>query len=294
VVLAADGRPEVLLGDTEAAVFPRSSNKLMQAAGLVDAGLDLSGPALAMAAASHSGEAFHLAKVDEVLSSAGLNRDSLQTPPDWPYGPAARDAAVRAGGEPSSIAMNCSGKHAAMLATCAGNGWPTENYLDPDHPVQQACLASIEALSGEHVPAVGVDGCGAPLAALTLRGLATAYSRAVTAAPDTAARRVADVMRQWPDYDGGTGRDVTRLMQGIPGLLAKDGAEGVYAGALPGGAAFALKIDDGAERARGPVVVAALRLLGIGAAVLDQLAEPVLLGGGRPVGVVRVVPGLLA
>ena len=156
-----------------------------------------------------------------------------------------------------------------------------------------ALTATIERLAGEPVRHVAVDGCGAPQHALTLPGLARAFARLVTAAPGTPERRTADAARAHPELVGGTGRDVTLLMRGIPGLLAKDGAEGVYAAALADGSAVALKIDDGAGRPRGPVLVAALRALGATGNVLDELATLPVLGGGRPVGVVRAA-GVLA
>ena len=154
--------------------------------------------------------------------------------------------------------MNCSGKHAAMLATCVANGWPTSTYRDPDHPLQVSLRGTVERLAGEPVAAVGVDGCGAPLFALTLTGLARAFAAIATAADGTPEHRVAAAIRRYPEWLGGTRRDVTRLVAGVPGLIAKDGAEGVYAAALPDGRAVALKIDDGGQRARPPVMVAAL------------------------------------
>jgi L-asparaginase II len=188
--------------------------------------------------------------------------------------------------------MNCSGKHAAMLATCVANGWPVGDYLDPDSPLQTAITAAVEELAGERVQHVAVDGCGAPQHALTLAGLARAFARLTTAAPGTNERRVADAMRAAPELVGGTGRDVTAFMQAVPGLLAKDGAEGVYGVALPDGAALALKIDDGAARARPPVLVEGLRALGVTSDALDALATVPVLGGGRPVGEVRATDAL--
>ena len=141
---------------------------------------------------------------------------------------------------------------------------------------------------------MGVDGCGAPVLALSLSGLARAILACVDAAPDTEQRRVADAMRAHPELVSGTGRDDAGLMRAVPGLLSKVGAEGVLAVAVPGAGAVALKIDDGAARARIPTLVPALRLLGVAAAELDKMAEVVLLGGGRPVGSVRAIPGALA
>ena len=211
----------------------------------------------------------------DLLSRNALPESALVCPPALPLGEDAARAVLAAGGGPARAFMNCSGKHTAMMLTCVANGWPTAGYADPDHPLQQAIRATVE------------DG-GAPLFGLTLTGLARAFARLVTAEPGSPERTVADAMRAHPDLVGGTGRDVTDLMAGAPGLLAKDGAEGVYAAALPSGAAVAVKIDDGAQRARVPVMVAALRRLGLAAAVLDELAEQPVLGGGRPVGTVRL------
>jgi len=191
--------------------------------------------------------------------------------------------------------MNCSGKHAAMLATCAVNGWPTGSYLDPRHPLQQAIRSTVEELAGQQVAAVGVDGCGAPLFALTLAGLARAFRALVLAAPETPERRVADAMRAYPEWTSGTSRDERKLMDAVPGLLVKGGAEGIDAFALDDGngvLAGAVKIDDGAHRARTPVTVAALRLLGV--TVPDELATAPVIGGGEEVGVIRAAEDLSA
>jgi L-asparaginase II len=287
LALAADGSRVLALGSPDAAIFPRSSNKPMQAVGMLEAGLDLDGELLALASASHSGEAFHLDGVRRVLAAAGLDESALRTPPDYPVDEVEKVAYLAAGRAPAPLAMNCSGKHAAMLATCVVNGWPTSTYTDSGHPLQRALLGTVERLAGEPVTATGVDGCGAPLFALTLAGLARAFVALATAAPGTPEHRVADAIRGHPAWLGGTRRDVTALIAGVPGLIAKDGAEGVYAAALPDGRAVTLKVDDGAARARPPVMVAALRALGVEAPVLDELAEAPLLGGGQPVGSVR-------
>ena len=289
LAVAADGTRVLSLGTPDAPVFPRSSNKPMQAVGMLEAGLDLDGELLALASASHSGEPFHLEGVRRILAAAGLDPADLQTPPDYPVDETEKVAYLAAGGTAVPLAMNCSGKHAAMLATCVANGWPTETYRDPAHPLQRALLATVERLAGERVAATGVDGCGAPLFALSLAGLARSFAAIATAAEGTPEHRVASAIRQHPAWLGGTRRDVTRLVAGIPGLVAKDGAEGVYAAALADGRAVALKIDDGAQRARPPVMVVALRALGVDAPVLDELAETPLMGGGEQVGSVRAV-----
>jgi L-asparaginase II len=277
------------LGTPDEPVFPRSSNKPMQAVGMLEAGLDLDGELLALSSASHSGEPFHLDGVRRILAGAGLDESALRTPPDYPIDETAKIAFLLAGNGAVPIAMNCSGKHAAMLATCVANGWPLDTYTDADHPLQRALLATVERLAGETSATTGVDGCGAPLYALSLTGLARAFAAIATAAAGTPEHRVAEAIRGNPRFLGGTNRDVTQLVAGVPGLVAKDGAEGVYAAALPDGRVVALKVDDGGQRARPPVMVAALRALGVEAAVLDQLAETPLLGGGRPVGSVRAV-----
>ena len=283
LALRPDGTVALAVGDVDRPWFPRSSNKPLQAVALLDAGWVPSDERqVALAAASHSGEPEHLDVVRSVLADLDL----LGCPPALPLGEEAAQALLRAGGEPTRLTMNCSGKHAAMLATCLANGWPTGTYLEVAHPVQRAVLHGIEGLAGEHVRHVAVDGCGAPQHALTLTGLARAYTRLVTG--DGAARRVAEAMRAHPWHVGGTGRDVTRLMEGVPGLVCKDGAEGVYAAALPDGSSAVVKIADGAARARTPVLVAALRALGCDAPVLDELATTPVLGGGHPVGEVRV------
>jgi L-asparaginase II len=155
--------------------------------------------------------------------------------------------------------------------------------------VQRALTAAVEDLAGERVLHVAVDGCGAPQHAMTLPGLARAFSRMATSGAGTEEGRVARAVRAHPVLLGGRDRDVTHLLQGVEGLIAKDGAEGVYAAALPDGAAVTLKIEDGAGRARMPVLVAALRALGASGAVLDRYATEPVLGGGRVVGEVRAL-----
>lgn len=160
--------------------------------------------------------------------------------------------------------MNCSGKHAAMLATCAANEWPVDNYLDAGHPLQQAVVETILDLTGDiEETDLGIDGCGLPIVPVPLINLARAYSRLATADPDTPERAVADAIREHPFLISGSGKDDLRLMQAVPGLMSKAGADGIHAGALPDGSAFAFKIDDGHERARLPLTAAVLTRLGV-------------------------------
>jgi L-asparaginase II len=285
--LAADGTEVISVGRTGAPFFPRSANKPLQAAAMLRCGLALEGELLALAAASHSGEDFHADGVRKILSGAGLSEDDLHCPLSWPVDVETARRLVARGHGMSRIRMNCSGKHAAMLATCVANGWPVHTYLAPDHPLQQAIRRTVEELAGERVAATGVDGCGAPLFALTMTGLARAFRALVLAAPGTPERRVADAIRAHPEWSSGTSRDERRLMDAVPGLLVKAGAEGVNAFALADGRCGAIKIDDGSARARTPVTVAALRLLGV--AVPDELAIVPLTGGEAVVGAVRAV-----
>ncbi|HTX26868.1 MAG TPA: asparaginase [Streptosporangiaceae bacterium] len=285
--LAADGTQVIGVGGTGVPVFPRSANKPLQAAGMLRCRLDLDGELLALAAASHSGEDFHVDGARKILSGAGLGEDSLRCPQAWPLDLEAARRLIARGGEASRLRMNCSGKHAAMLATCVLNDWPTESYLGREHPLQRALVRTVEELAGERVTATGVDGCGAPLFALTLAGLARAFRAMVLAAPGTPERRVADAMRAHPEWTSGTNRDERKLMDAVPGLLVKGGAEGVVAFAFTDGRAGTIKIDDGMARGRIPVLVATARLLG--ATIPDEFATVPVTGGDAEVGEVRAV-----
>jgi L-asparaginase II len=287
--LAPDGTFAFTAGSANAPVFPRSANKPLQAAAMLRAGLELKGELLALAAASHSGEDFHAQGVRDILDYAGLTADDLRCPAALPLDEQTMKRLIRQDAEhtgpESRVRHNCSGKHAAMLVTCIANDWPTETYLSPAHPLQVHIRRTIEELAREPAAAVGVDGCGAPLFALTLGGVARAIRALVSAAPGSPERAAADAMREFPAWTSGTARDEARLMEAVPGLLLKSGAEGVAAFALPDGSAAAVKIDDGAKRAVTPVTVAVLSMLGV--RTPDGFAAAEVLGGGEPVGVIR-------
>ncbi len=293
VALAADGSVDWALGDVDSQIYPRSCNKPMQAVGMLRLGLSLDGELLALAAASHSGEPFHIAGVRRILAEVGLDETALQTPPDFPLDEGAKAAFLRAGAEKSRIAMNCSGKHAAMLATAAVNGWPIETYPDADHPLQRVITTTFAELTGEVVNSVGVDGCGAPLLSTSLTGLARAFRNLVTGGAGSPERRVTDAFVGYPEYASGTNRDEAALLRAIPGAIAKGGAEASYALALPDGRAVALKIDDGHSRARPVVMAAALRRMGVDrepgvdADALNATGIVPVYGGGEPVGELR-------
>jgi len=302
VALARDGSVDWVVGDADVPVLPRSCNKPVQALGMVRLGLDLPHELLALACASHSGEPFHIDGVRRILASAGLAEADLQTPADYPLDDAAREAVIRRGGAREPVLMNCSGKHAAMLATCVANGWPTESYRDIQHPLQQSIAATFADLTGEPIAVTAVDGCGAPLFSASLVGLARAFRRLAlgvdaSGAADAGARRVADAVRAHPAYVSGTTRDERALLDAVPGAIGKAGAEGCYAVALRDGRAFALKTDDGAARVRPVLMAEALRRSGVlddpgidGDAV-RRTGVVEILGGGRPVGEIRALLG---
>ena len=284
-MLAVDkaGRPVQVHGPVDAIASPRSSMKPIQALAMLRNGLDLEGELLAMACASHAGEPFHLEAVRAILAGAGLDETALRCPEDYPEG---RSSVAKA-----RIYMNCSGKHAAMLATCVANGWPTATYLEPTHPLQRAIRATVEELTGERVAATGVDGCGAPLFFVSMLGVTRAFRAFPAGAPRSHERRIFDAFRAYPEWTSGTERDEARLMKAIPGLMVKAGAEGFDAFVHEDGRAGTIKVEDGATRARIPATAAALRALGF--EVPDPLAAIPLLGGGNPVGEVRFAPDQL-
>lgn len=289
VVLDAAGAVVLEVGEPQAPVFPRSAAKPLQTVGMLNAGLRLEPELLALATASHSGQPVHIAGVQRILQQAGLGVDALDNTPDLPLGRAERRAAQQRRDTPSSLTQNCSGQHAAMLLTCVGNGWPLTGYLRAEHPLQVTVAAAVRDLTGDGIAAVGVDGCGAPTLAVSLTALARAFSAISVAGAALREGQVAAAVRGFPEILGGDGREVTRLMQASPGLLAKDGAESVFAAAMPDGSALAVKVSDGAPRAVWPVAVALLRRLGLAGEVLDELARVDVLGHGRVVGSVQAV-----
>jgi L-asparaginase II len=286
VGLAPDGSIAFTVGRPDTLMFPRSSAKPLQGIGMMHHGLGLSGELLALACASHPGEDFHIDGVRRILAGAGLTPEDLQCTAGLPTHERSRWA-LGVDTKPVPLYMNCSGKHAAMLTTCVHNGWPLATYREPAHPLQIAIRDTIAALAAEPVGATGVDGCGAPLFGISLVGLARAFRQVAIAPADSPACAVRTAMNTYPEWVGGTGSEVARLMRALPGAVAKDGAEGVHAIGLPDGRAVALKIADGSARARPVVMVAALRRLGIDAPGLAELAEAPVLGHGERVGAIR-------
>lgn len=283
-VAGPDGRLLAAVGDVAGPVFVRSSGKPLQALAMLRAGWRPESDAdLAIASASHQGEPMHVTQVDSVLTHAGLGEDQLQCPPDLPGDPAARRAVIAVGGGARRVYMNCSGKHAGMLAACAAKGWDTDDYLDPEHPFQQLVREAIEDMCGEQVAHTAVDGCGAPQLAVTLVGLARGVQSMRLSPEGTPERSVLEAMSTHPEYVSGTDRIDTELMRRVPGLVSKVGADGVLVLSAPTGETVAVKISDGdAElRARTLVGVTALRALGVDVEpIADHLTTDVHGGGG--------------
>jgi L-asparaginase II len=232
----------------------------MQASAMVRNGLKLEPRLLALVEASHSGAAIHQEGVLEILAGAGLSESDLQCAFDKPLGDAER---IAWGEKPATrLAMNCSGKHAGMLATCVINGWDIKTYLNADHPLQVAVLNEIEGLVGAKVSNKTFDGCGAPLFAVTTRELANAI-RNITISKDPVHIEVMSAARAFPEMVAGDGRLTTRTMQSVVGLFMKEGAEAVEVASMSDGRTLVFKISDGSWRAFGAIMHAALLEWGI-------------------------------
>ncbi|GAA1442415.1 asparaginase [Leifsonia poae] len=296
IVLGPDGSVARSLGAPSAPVFPRSSMKPFQAIAIMGSGVSLDGAAAVLATASHAGTPAHLSVVRGLLAQAQLPESALKCPNDWPLDSASRDDVIRAGEHRQPIYMNCSGKHAAMLLACVVNGWPTESYLDPQHPMQQQVRDVVERLTGDKVVATGVDGCGAPVHAMALSTLARGIQRIATASDGSpfALYRNAALLKNAVLANGwaidGPGRANTVVIDEL-GVFAKLGAEGVMVMAAPDGTTVALKVLDGSLRA---ATIVALSLLADAGAVdrsaVDAVAPQLdlaVLGGGEPVGEIR-------
>ncbi|PZE65713.1 asparaginase [Curtobacterium sp. MCBD17_021] len=290
VVVGPDGTVLDSVGDAGASIYPRSTMKPLQALAIRRAGALFAGDELVMTTASHAGTPSHQSLALRMLERFDHVEEDLGCPPDLPFD---RDTARNTSG-PRRLAMNCSGKHAGMLAACRVHGWDESTYLDIQHPLQQAVRSTVEDATGEVVDLVGTDGCGAPVFPLTLTGLARGIAGVVSRADeDTAA--LTDAVLADPWAIDGVGRANTVTIERL-GLLAKLGAEGVMVMGVPGGPAVAVKVLDGALRAG---TLAALTLLvrnglvdaDAAAGVLEVTGERVL-GGGSPVGAIRVGAGL--
>ena len=257
-------------GDVERPVYPRSAVKAFQALPLIESGaadrLGLSEAEIALACASHSGEAAHVAGAAAMLGKAGLEARALACGAHWPLGEKAARALARSGANPSALHNNCSGKHAGFLCLACASGWDSRGYETPSHPVQRAARAAIEELTGAALGAdvCGTDGCSIPTYAVPLRALALGFARfasgeGLAPARREAARRIRAAVAAHPLMVAGEGRFDTEVMTLLgPRAFTKTGAEGVFCAALPElGLGLAVKADDGATRAA-QVMIAAL------------------------------------
>lgn len=296
VVLDPDGAVALSLGDVETPILPRSSLKPLQALGCVTAGAALEGERLALATASHSGTDRHVAVVRDILDAGGLEESQLGCPAAWPGDTATRDGLIRELGSPQRIRMNCSGKHAAMLLACSVNGWDTATYLDPAHPLQVHIREVVERLTGTKVTTTAIDGCGAPVHAMSLSALARAVHRIGTSSERSpfalhrSAGQLVRAVRENPWAIDGPGRQDTIAIERL-GVFAKGGAEGVMIMVAPNGATVALKVIDGSGRATTAIALALLERVGaLPAADVAQTMSQLPLtitGGGQDVGLIR-------
>jgi L-asparaginase II len=280
LILDASGKTVLQLGDIDSLIYPRSAVKSLQASAMLRAAAKLSDQQIALACASHAGSPQHLEVALSTLASVGLNENALRNTPDKPLDP--KERAAWGDKAPTSLAANCSGKHAAMLATCVANNWDLNSYKEPTHPLQVAIKKEFEELSGEQICKVAVDGCGAPLFALSLNALARAV-RNLSISTDPIHQRVVNACRTNPILVSGIGRLPTLLMEKVGGLFVKDGAEGVMIIATANGEVIVWKMSDGSQRGAGALAVATLSQLGIS---VDIEREKVL-GDGQVVGEIR-------
>ena len=301
IVVDASGRTVGSAGDVQRPVYPRSAIKLLQALPLVESGaadrFGLASEELALACASHGGEAAHVATAASMLAKAGLDATALECGTHWPYDESAKLALAAAGQAPGPLHNNCSGKHAGfaclgcVLAGAQDARGFLAGYVRPDHPVMREVGASIESCTGWRLADAprGVDGCSIPTYGIPLSHLALAFARAgtgvgLTPGRATAAGRLRDAVAAAPFMVAGSGRFDTRVMAHFGSrVFCKVGAEGVYCAALPAqGLGVALKMDDGNTARAAEVALAAL-LRGLlspldaaGQALLDSLAAPVM------------------
>jgi L-asparaginase II len=296
VVLSPEGEVLRTLGDVVTPIFPRSCLKPFQAVAVMTSGVTLRGEDAAIATASHSGTAAHVALVRRLLERESLPVSALGCPPAAPSDQAAREALIRSAGARERVYMNCSGKHAAMLLACVANEWPLEGYLDPEHPLQKRILDVLERFTGERPAATAVDGCGAPVHAISLMALARGIQKITTAAigsPFALYREAAaltEAVREHPWAVGGPGQPDTVAIERL-GVFAKVGAEGVMVMTAADGTTAAVKVLDGSSRAS---TIIALRLLAGTGAVEHDAIDAVqteldlwVMGGDRRVGEVR-------
>lgn len=254
LILNPAGKIHLSLGKTNFLIYPRSAIKAIQASAMMRHGLNIADELLALVSSSHIGSPMHQQKVKAILATVGLDETALQ---NTPFPPMYNGAA-----KATSLAAPCSGKHAGMIVTSKLNRWSLKTYKDPAHPMQLACKAELELLSGEKITKIAVDGCGLPLFALTLRGLANAI-RHLMISPDPIHQRIVNACMTYPHMVSGEGTLPTVAMQTVPNLFVKNGAEAVLVAGLPDGTTIVWKISDGSDRGENKLLAATLKEIGI-------------------------------
>jgi L-asparaginase II len=302
-IVDAGGHLSGAVGDPDLVTTLRSCVKPVQALPFVERAADRLGASsedIAIACSSHNGEPPHVAAVRHLLGLAKVDEAALSCGPQPPMDEASARALIQGGGTPQPIHNNCSGKHAAMLATCAVEGWPLEGYAEPAHPCQQAVTGALSRLLGaaiEDAPS-GIDGCGLPTYGVPLRAIALGFARGDADGGGFA--RCQEAMSGHPHLVAGTGRFDTALLQAAGDrVTAKGGAAGVWAAALRGrGIGIAIKLEAGTGDAIAPIAVALLRRLGVLDRLSPELADHALPArsnwAGTRVGEVRVEEEALA
>jgi L-asparaginase II len=277
IVLNSDGTTYLSKGSPELAFYPRSAVKSLQASAMLKAGLTVSDEELAIVCASHSGNQIHIDLVTKMLEKREIPLSAMKNATDKPLGEKEKISWGDKAG--TQLTQNCSGKHAGMLITCQKNGWDMDTYLEMNHPLQIAIKNEIELLAGEKVSASTFDGCGAPLYAISLTGLARAISTVVKS-NDLDYKQIVAACSKYPELVAGEGRLTTRMMRAVPDLFMKEGAEGIEVCALSDGRVIAIKIIDGSWRPVAPIIMEVFKRWGV--AMPDESVK--IYGGGSVIG----------
>jgi L-asparaginase II len=289
VALDSSGDIAFCVGDPQVTIFPRSATKPFQALAMVRAGLSLPAEQLALVCASHSGQDIHQETALRILASVNLDESALMNTPGYCIHVPSAHESIRTGRGKTALQMDCSGKHAGMLATCVINGWSTTDYLNSDHPLQNAITETITEVTGASPIAISTDGCGAPAHMIELQHLARAMRALAVGDAGSEGREIFAAMEQHPHMVAGDDRHATAIASAVPGLAVKDGAESIYVAAMSDGRAVALKLSDGSGRGIATVLLAALQRLGDDVSAVSPSVTEVVLGHGKPVGGVRAV-----
>ena len=260
IILNSDGTTYLSKGSPELSFYPRSAVKSLQASAMLKAGLTVSDEELAIVCASHSGNQIHIDLVTKMLADRGIPLSAMGNASDKPLGEKEKITWGDKAG--TQLTQNCSGKHAGMLVTCQQNGWDLGTYLEMGHPLQIAIKNEIELLAGEKVSTSTFDGCGAPLFAISLTGLAKTFSTLVKS-NDLVYKQIVTACTKYPELVAGEGRLTTRMMRSVPGLFMKEGAEGIQVCALSDGRVIAIKIIDGSWRPVAPIIMEVFKRWGV-------------------------------